>query len=221
MTAFSGCRLYATEAGAKHPQTAYHEQQFSPRSTLPTTTSQSLLVRAQDRDPDAWRRITHLYAPIVYTWCRRAGLQECDAADVGQEVFRVVADKLRQFERLQAGSFRSWLKSITQHKLKEFFRDQARQPRGRGGSAAEPTIGARMEGMDDEATSGTATLAQRALELIRTDFEETTWKAFLRFTVDGQKAADVAAEFGMTAKAVRQAKCRILKRLRAELEGLA
>lgn len=189
---------------------------------MPSTTSQSLLQRAQEMDPDAWRKVTSIYAPVVYRWCRHAGLQQTDAADVAQEVFRLVADQIAQFERRSNAGFRGWLKAITNNKIREFFRAQKRQPQGAGGTVAQTQLVAYSLPDDDPATLQTekALLAQRALELIKADFAPETWQAFLRFTVDGVKAADVAEEFGTTAKAVRQAKCRILKRLRDELDGL-
>jgi RNA polymerase sigma-70 factor (ECF subfamily) len=63
-------------------------------------------------------------------------------------------------------------------------------------------------------------LYQRALNLLRTDFAESTWQAFLATAVDGRSAADVAEDLGMTVGAVYVAKSRVLARLREELAGL-
>ena len=46
-----------------------------------------LLAKVKCREPDAWRRLVELYALLIYRWCRSAGLQPTDAADVSQEVF--------------------------------------------------------------------------------------------------------------------------------------
>ena len=54
----------------------------------------------------------------------------------------------------------------------------------------------------------------RALELFRGDFEESTWQAFWRTAVDNQTPAEVAAALGMSKVAVRQAKARVLRRLK-------
>src|SRR5581483_11963710 len=62
-------------------------------------TSLSLLARVRGREADAWYRFVHLYSPLVYRWCRQAGLQQADAADVGQEVFRAVAQRIGEFRR--------------------------------------------------------------------------------------------------------------------------
>ena len=63
-------------------------------------------------------------------------------------------------------------------------------------------------------------LIRGALELIRDDYEERSWKAFWKVAVDGQSPADVAAEFGLTVFAVYQIKYRLTQRLRHELAGL-
>ena len=50
--------------------------------------------------------------------------------------------------------------------------------------------------------------------MIQSDFEQSTWQAFWRTTVDHQTAPDVANELNMSPGAVRQAKHRVLARLR-------
>jgi RNA polymerase sigma-70 factor (ECF subfamily) len=57
----------------------------------------------------------------------------------------------------------------------------------------------------------------RALEQIRGEFQERTWRAFWGVVVEGRAAADVAADLGMTPGAVRVSKSRVLLRLRREL----
>ena len=55
-------------------------------------TRPSLLVRLKDAaDHEAWRQLVELYAPLVYRFVRRRGLQDADAADLTQEVLRAVA----------------------------------------------------------------------------------------------------------------------------------
>jgi RNA polymerase sigma-70 factor (ECF subfamily) len=46
---------------------------------------------------DAWDRFVELYTPFLYYWARRIGLQESDAADLVQEVFAVLLQKLPEF----------------------------------------------------------------------------------------------------------------------------
>jgi RNA polymerase sigma-70 factor (ECF subfamily) len=63
-------------------------------------------------------------------------------------------------------------------------------------------------------------LVGRALELMRAEFQPTTWKACWECVVNSRPAADVAAELGISVGAVYMAKSRVLSRLRQELTGL-
>jgi RNA polymerase sigma-70 factor (ECF subfamily) len=54
---------------------------------------------------------------------------------------------------------------------------------------------------------------RRALELVRAEFEERTWQMFWQTVVEDWAAADVAAELGVSAAAVRMARSRVLRRL--------
>jgi DNA-directed RNA polymerase specialized sigma24 family protein len=55
------------------------------------STRPSLLVRLCDlSDERAWSEFTEIYGPLVHRCGRRRGLQEADAQDLVQEVFRAV-----------------------------------------------------------------------------------------------------------------------------------
>jgi RNA polymerase sigma-70 factor (ECF subfamily) len=185
------------------------------------STSQSLLRRAQRHDSDAWQRLCQLYAPLVYGWSRRAGLQENDAADVGQEVFRTVALKIADYRQDGGSGFRAWLWGITRNKLREFCRTRAAEPQPGGVDAALLADIPQDETGEFLQTEPRARLARRALEILQTEFEENTWRAFWQSAVEEQKTADIAADLQMTVRAVRQARYRVLRRLRQELADLS
>jgi RNA polymerase sigma-70 factor (ECF subfamily) len=154
------------------------------------------------------------------------GLQEPDAADVGQEVFRAVAGAIAQFHHDQQGdTFRGWLRTITWNKLRDFARRARKETVGQGGSDA---LGRLLEvpaenppDTDASAIEEDNLLVYRqALELILAEFSDTSSKAFLRVVVDQQAPADVAAELGISVNAVYLARSRILARLRAEFAEL-
>jgi RNA polymerase sigma-70 factor (ECF subfamily) len=187
----------------------------------PNVTSLSLLGRVRLRDEPSWTRLLALYGPLVEYWCRRGGV-EADAGDLAQEVFLAVSKDLEQFEHRGPGSFRGWLRGITRHKLLDYYRKAQRQAPAEGGSTAlyrlqeipDPQPGSSE---DADEVSG---LYRRALELIRSEFEERTWQAFWLSAVEGRDTAAVAAELGMSPVAVRIAKSRVLARLRAEADQL-
>jgi RNA polymerase sigma-70 factor (ECF subfamily) len=63
-------------------------------------------------------------------------------------------------------------------------------------------------------------LAIRALELMKAEFQPTTWKACWEHVVCDRDPAEVAKELGITVNAVYLAKSRVLRRLRQELAGM-
>lgn len=170
-----------------------------------------------------------LYSPVVYGWCRRAGLQDNDAADVSQDVFRMVWQGIAEFrgieEHKNRTSFRGWLWAITRNQVRLFFRRHEAVPQAAGGTDAQIRFSNQPDGVrqlgetepDPEETR--QRLLHRALELVKGDFNELTWQVFSSVTLQERSIQDVAAEFGLTENAVRQAKFRVLRRLREELDG--
>jgi len=182
-----------------------------------------LLERLKADDPEAWDRLLALYTPLVLHWCRSWDLQDQDSADIFQEVFQAVATHVGSFRKERQGdTFRGWLRTITRNKVHDHFRRRKREPGGVGGTDAR----LRLEQLpapqppEEEAVGEQQAergLFFRALELIRTEFEERTWQAFWRTAVDSRAPKDVAAELAMSPGAVRVAKSRVLHRLREEL----
>jgi RNA polymerase sigma-70 factor (ECF subfamily) len=189
------------------------------------STSSSLLDRVKARDDAAWRRLVGVYGHLVLYWCRGAGLRREDRVDICQDVFRAVASNIDGFRRDQVGgSFRGWLRTITRSKVVDHVRRQNRQPAATGGSDARDRL---LAIPDNDASSvpeasgqEKAILVNQTLDLIRPEFEDRTWQAFWRATAEGQQSGAVAEALEMTPGAVRQAKSRVLRRLREELNEL-
>lgn len=200
---------------------------LEPSSSSPVSaTSTTLLQQLRENSADAWRRLVEIYGPLVYRWCRHGGVTNDDAADLVQEVFRAVTQHLDRFRRESPGdSFRSWLVTITRNKVRDHFRRRATQPTLLGGSDVQEQLGQipdphGAESSIVELPDDQRLVIQGALAVLKESIEERTWTIFWRTTVDGHAATDVAREFGLTAKAVRQAKYRVLQRLREELAGV-
>ena len=191
----------------------------TPASGSVGSTSTTFITRLQAGEPDAWERLASLYGPLVYQWARRLKLREHDAADVVQEVFRAVAAHVQQFSHAQPGeSFRGWLWTITRNKVHDHFRRLASRPEAAGGTEALFAL----QQIPDAASAASGPslstdLVRRALDLIRDEFEPHTWQAFWRSAVEGHSTDDIARDLNMQKPAVRQAKYRILQRLRREL----
>jgi RNA polymerase sigma-70 factor (ECF subfamily) len=196
----------------------------APESASPSVTPVSLLERLRARDAAAWQRVIQLYGPLVNFWCRRAGLHAQDAEDVAQEVFAAAAAGLDRFHRDRPGdTFRGWLRGITRNQVLLHFRRRHNQPQAEGGSAAWQNLQEVSDPLaqpDDEERAAIEQIYLRALDQVRGQFEPATWQAFWLTAVDGRTPTELAAELGMTAASVRQAKSRVLRRLKQELGEL-
>lgn len=184
------------------------------------TTSLSLLANLRRPDDQAaWNRFVELYTPLLFYWCRRAGLQDSDAADLVQDVLQLLVKKLPEFEHDRTHSFRSWLRTVTLNKWREQWRKRQAQPAGSGTEGAfEPAAPDAAEQFWE--TEYQQLLANRALEIMRAEFEPKTWRACWETVVNDRSAAEVAMELGISVNAVYLARSRVLKRLREELDGL-
>jgi RNA polymerase sigma-70 factor (ECF subfamily) len=187
-------------------------------------TSLSLLERVRANDPTAWERLVALYRPLIEFWCSRGGVDRSDSEDVAQEVLAGAAAGIATFRRDRPGdTFRGWLRGITRNLVRTYFRRNQDRVHAEGGSDAlaqmleipDPLAGP-AEGEDTEV----GRLYQRALEQVRCEFEERTWQAFWLTVVEGRSPAALAAELGTSEMNIRQAKSRVLRRLKQEVGDL-
>ena len=236
------------------------------------TTRPSLLIRIRNAgDREAWQQFVDLYAPLIYGLARKRGLQDADAADVTQEVFRAVANRIaarsgepggvrprcpedkgseargqesevrnqesgvrgqesearrQEFSAWEydpkRGSFRSWLYTVTRHKISDFLAGR-KQPRGTGDTCTQRFL-EEQPGTDEDESDWQRKYQQRlfawAAERIQVEFQETTWKAFWQVAVEGKSGEETARSLGMSVGAVYVAKSRVLARLKKEIEEL-
>ena len=184
-----------------------------------STHGTSLIVRLRENDTQAWNELVELYGPLIFHWCVSLGLQSSDAADVMQEVFASASRSFGQYHARPDGSLRGWLWTITQNKVRDLWRKQKHQVNAAGGTAANWQLSQIVDDLDDEPTNEAeaSRLVHRALELIKNDFQSQTWTAFWRSAIEGHDNRWIAEELGLSLNSVRQAKSRVLRRLREQL----
>lgn len=187
--------------------------------------SSTLLQRVQAEHPEAWKRLVTLYGPVVYRWCRQAGVARDDAPDVVQDVFTAVARHVAALRRDRPGdSFGAWLRTITRNAVHGYFRSRRGQAVAQGGTDAHQQLEQVPEASDsleaDDPREVADLVVPAGLDMVRAEFEPRTWEAFRRVAVEGQPSVRVAAELGMSVEAVYQAKSRVLRRVRREFDGL-
>ncbi len=146
-----------------------------------------------------------------------AGLQDADVADLSQEVFTILFRTLPDFTYDKHKSFRGWLRTVTLNKWRALQRRRG-LPIDAGDDAVAELADLEEPGPWEE--EHTHFLANRALQLMCSDFEDNTWRACWEMVMEERPAAEVAAALGMTVAAVYTAKSRVLRQLRRELDGL-
>jgi RNA polymerase sigma-70 factor (ECF subfamily) len=63
-------------------------------------------------------------------------------------------------------------------------------------------------------------LASLAMERVKNEFQETTWRAFWLTAVEGVAAADAARQVGISPGATYVAKSRVLARIKEEVAAI-
>jgi RNA polymerase sigma-70 factor (ECF subfamily) len=185
-------------------------------------TRQSLLLRAQTGEEDAWKDLTNLYRPLIIGWLHRLGLPARDVEDLSQDVLLSVVKHLPTFQHSgRRGAFRSWLRTIVCSRTTDYWRCTGAGTQASGATAS-------LQQLEDPASDLNRRWDEEhdryvldcLLDLVGEEFEPTTLQAFRRLALDGASGAEVAQELGLSVPAVYVAKSRVLQRIRQEAEGL-
>ncbi|MFO0818321.1 MAG: sigma-70 family RNA polymerase sigma factor [Pirellulales bacterium] len=187
------------------------------------TTRQSLLDRLQgSRDESAWGEFVLIYEPLLMRLMRSRGLQENDARDTTQQVLLRISGAIERY-RPDGGdaSFRRWLFRIARNVAMTFLSKQSRQPMllddWQAAEQLEPALATSDEMKCFQHEYDQQVLAW-AMEQVRCEFREATWLAFVRTSIEGRSAVQVARELKMTPGSVYVARSRIVARLRVKVE---
>ncbi len=196
------------------------DSSYQPTPPEHPTLSSMLLAQVQQMDSQGWDRLVQIFGPIIYRWCRTAGIDNSEAPDIVQEVFASLVRGIPDFRRLkETGSFRCWLATITRNCIRDHFRKQTLE-QAAGGTAGLTRLQQQAE--LHESTTFTDNIRspalRRVLDAVQAEFEVLTWDAFWMTVVDGCPPLEVADLTGMSPASVYQAKSRVLRRLRQRLK---
>jgi RNA polymerase sigma-70 factor (ECF subfamily) len=150
-------------------------------------------------------------------------LQEHDAADVMQEVLLAIARAVPGFEYDRArGSFRGWLFTVVQNKLRNFYSSRQRRLQGTGSSGAHDRL--QQLPAEEESSLWDREYEERmflwACDQVRGKVSDHNWQAFHGTAIAGQDTHVVAEQLDMTVAAVRLAKSRVMAQIRKLIDEL-
>ena len=155
---------------------------------------------------------------------RKRGLQDADAADLMQDVMRSVSSAIGRldYDRNQ-GTFRGWLFTITRNKIFNFLSARRLRPQGSGDSTTNRLLDSQPDSSDGSDTwemEYQRRLAALAMDRVKSEFQDNTWRAFWLTAVEGVAAADAASKVGISPGAIYVAKSRVLARLKQEVKSI-
>lgn len=187
------------------------------RETFPATgieRSDARLVAACRRGDDtAWDELVDRYQRLIYAVPKRAGLDDDQCADVFQDVFVTLLEKLDSIE--QPEKIRSWI--VTTAKFKTW--GLIRRKKGFSNPADEEEMELEMERIADSAPLADQILLELEQQhLIRTAMLELdercrTIIAMLYVRTVAASYAEVAEEIGVEATGISPMRSRCLKKL--------
>jgi RNA polymerase sigma-70 factor (ECF subfamily) len=185
----------------------------------------SLLARAVGGSEEAWDRLCALYRPLILDWLRRHGLRPEDCEDLAQEILVAVVKGLPEFSHTgNRGAFRAWMRTITVNRTRNFWKARS----GREAASGDSGLLRMLNDLEDPDSALSRVWDQQhdeyvircLLDMVELEFEPKTVLAFRRLAIDGASGEEVARELSTSVAAVYVAKTRVLKRIRAEAEGL-
>ena len=184
--------------------------------TPTTTTHGTLLARIADpSDGRAWDEFCRQYEEMIRAFARRQGVVGANADDIVQDVLLSLTKAMPGFAYSPAkGKFRSYLKTVV-------VRAIARRRGQRAVAATLSELNDAKPAADDEALDAIweeewrQQHLRRAMRVIEAEFNATDLSCFRAYVVDGQDAAEVARQLGVSTGQLYTAKHRILTRLRS------
>ncbi len=201
-----------------------------PGSTL--RTRPTLLFRVREwQDGESWEEFHRLYRRLVYGRARRAGLGHEDAEDVAQDVFKRVAETIKDFDASpELGSFRGWLMKLTHWRIADKFESRGKTPAhspspvqhddpagGTGTLERVPSPGEDEDAWDREWQQHVLAMA---LERLARQVKPLHFQVFELYVRQGWPMLKVSSELGVNPASVYVIGHRLTKLLKAEVEKL-
>ena len=179
-----------------------------------------MLARVRNlRDELGWRDFVEIYDPLIYRYARLRGLNHEDASEIVQECMALLVKEMPRYEYShRTGSFKRWLRTITNNKINDMFKKR------------RPALGAPddFQAVQDQERSVDDLWEEQwqrkhlryLLKQILDQVSEKTRRAFELYVVSGWPVEEVSDVLKISADQVYAAKSRITHRLRKRFENL-
>ena len=185
----------------------------------------SLIQRLKNwDDQESWGEFFEAYWRLIYSMASKSGLTHAEAEEVVQETILSVCRKIKEFRAdPTAGSFKSWLLTLTRWRIGDQFRKRARAEALRHHKSAAPDPAtdpstATEERVPDPAGNvleavwneeWEANLLETALEKLKGQVKPKHYQIFYLLAVKEQPPSQVAKALGVNIGQVYLVKHRV------------
>lgn len=193
-------------------------------------TRPSLLFRVREwNDSASWEEFHRLYRRLIYGRARRAGLSHADAEDVAQDVFKRVAETIRDFDtNPERGSFRGWLMKLTHWRIADKFKSRRefpsasndRSPFADASPSSVENLPAPTAEEDEWDREWRTHLLAAAAERLARQVKPLHFQVFDLYVVQQWPLLRVTKELRVSPASVYVISHRLKKRLKAEVDRL-
>ena len=177
-------------------------------------TDKQLLHACSRGDEGAWETLVNRYQRLIYTIPRRAGLDEDESADVFQEVFSTLFEKLNEIE--QPERLQAWLVTTARRKT---WRAILRRKAIAGVSSDEEAVERELQNLPDGAPVPDEVMMQLEQQhRIRTavlSLDERCRKliTLLFYTSEPPSYSEIASRLGTSEGSIGPTRARCLEKL--------
>jgi len=109
-----------------------------------------------------------------------------------------------------------WVYAIAENEIRTFYTRFHNKPKSPGGSMHQEVLA--NLGTEEDSGDFESLLVSQILEVIRGDFESSTWDVFQMHHFQSVPTPEIAEQLGMKPGTVRQKIYRVMQRLKQELE---
>lgn len=195
-------------------------------------TRPTFLYRLREwEDAASWEEFHRLYRRLIYGRARRSGLPHEDAEDVAQDVFKRVAETIKDFDlNPERGSFRGWLMQLTHWRIADQFERRGKVPVAKsssplhgatqGGTATIERVPAPESEEDDWDDGWHRHILVAAVERLAKRVQPRHFQTFELYVRQQWPVLKVSAELGINPASVYLISHRLTKQLKAEVTAL-
>jgi RNA polymerase sigma factor (sigma-70 family) len=195
-------------------------------------TRPTLLYRVREwEDAASWEEFHRLYRRLIYGRARRSGLPHEDAEDVAQDVFKRVAETIKDFDlNPERGSFRGWLMKLTHWRIADQFERRGKMPASNSSTPQHDATGAgtatieRVPAPENEEDEWDQEwqrhILAAAVERLAKRVKPRHFQVFELYVRQQWPVLKVSAELGINPASVYLVGHRLTKQLKAEVATL-